>query len=339
MVFKNGDVITGKVMALKDGNFEIKTAMVGDVKAPWAAVASIETEKPMYVEFEGRSVECREVAVSDDGVRLVGPGCERDFVAKSELRSIQPESARMEEERLKHAGPFHLWTGSFDAGMSAARSDASSTNINVGMKASRVTLEDRMTLNTTSLYSRTRSAAGDHIDSTAVRAGARYSRNVSQKMFAFGFANFETDELQALDLRRVLGTGLGYRAVATPRFRFDVFSGGSYLRESFETQPRREAGEMLLGQELSYKPGKAELAQTVSVFPNLTDTGEYRVSLDSSVRVSLNSWLSWQTTLSNIYISNPPVSSPGNSFLASTGIRVSLGKERTFTPSAKIAGL
>lgn len=339
VVFRNGDAITGTVVAWRDGSFEIKSAMMGDVKAPWEAVSTVTTEKPLYVVLKNETVQCGSLEFSDAGVKTTSSDCPERFIEKSAVKSIQSESTEREQQHIQNAGITQMWMGSFDAGLSAARSDASSTNINLGMKAVRSTYSDNITLTTTWLSSRTTSATAEEIDTTAIRAGARYSRNLSQRSFAFAFGNFESDELQLLDLRQVYGSGLGYRLKATDRTRFDVFSGGSYLHEKFQEQPQRTAGELLFGQETAFKFGRTTFGETLSFYPNVTDTGEYRLTLDSMASVSLNSWLSWQTKLSEIYITNPPVGTPGNNFLITTGLRLVFGKELPFKPNAKTSPL
>ncbi|HEU5401353.1 MAG TPA: DUF481 domain-containing protein, partial [Terriglobales bacterium] len=329
IVLKNGDTVSGTVVAWQDGNFEIKTALLGDVKAPWNAIASIEAEHPLYVILRNQSFQCDSITFDDTGIQLSGPGCNDRFIEKPAILSIRSQASQREEEQLQHANLLQMWNTAFDVGMSQAQSSASSTNVNVGMNAVRATSTDRITLNATSIYSQTTDATNQQIETTAIRAGARYARNLSPHSFSFGFASFETDELQKLDLRRVLGSGLGYQVTSSPHLRFDVFSGGSFLQESFSGQPQRTAGELLFGQELAFKPRKVQLSETLTFFPNITDRGEYRVALDSSAVIALNRWLGWNTTISEIYITNPPVSTPGNTFLVTTGLQVKLGKERT----------
>jgi putative salt-induced outer membrane protein YdiY len=338
IVLKNGDTISGAVVAWQGGNFEIKTALLGDVKAPWNAIASIQADHPLYVVLNNRSFQCRDIAVEEGGLRLVGPDCKNQFVDRPAILSIRSEATQNEEERLEHANLLQLWNTAFDVGMSEAQSNASSTNVNVGLNAARATATDRITLNATSIYSQTTDSTNQQIETTAVRAGARYARNLSPHSFSFGFANFETDQLQLLDLRRVLGSGLGYQVTNSPHLRFDVFSGGSFLQESFSGQPHRTAGELLFGQELAFKPGRTQFSQTLTFYPNITDTGEYRIALDSSATIALNKWLGWHTTLSEIYITNPPLSTPGNTFLLTTGLQIKFGKERNFKPNAKFEG-
>lgn len=338
IALKNGDKLSGNVVALQNGIFEIKTALIGDVQAPWNAITSIKSDHPLYVILERQSFQCNAFTIEGNRIRLTGPDCDNRLIEKSAILSIRTETSQREEDQLEHANLFQLWNTAFDAGVSEAQSNASSTNVNVGMNAVRATRTDRITVNATSIYSQTTDATNQQIETTAVRAGARYARNLSPQSFSFGFANFETDELQMLDLRRVLGSGLGYQVKNSPHVRFDVFSGGSFLQESFSGQPQRTAGELLFGQELAVKPHRTEFSETLTFYPNLTDRGEYRIALDSSATVALNKWLGWHTTLSEIYITNPPISTPGNTFLLTTGLQIKLGKERPFKPNAKFEG-
>jgi putative salt-induced outer membrane protein len=338
ILLSNGDSITGTVVAWQDGNFDIKTALVGEVKAPWNAVTSITADHPLYIVLNNRSFQCNGIALEENGLRLTGPDCGDQFIEKVAIRSIRSEATERDEEKLEHANLLELWNTAFNLGVSEANSDASSTNVNVGMNAVRATANDRITVNATSIYSQTTSANNQQIKTTAVRAGARYARNLSPRSFSFGFTNFETDELQSLDLRRVIGSGLGYQVTNSPHVRFDVFSGGSFLQESFSAQPQRTAGELLFGQELAFKPRKMQFSETFTFYPNLTDRGEYRVSLDSATTVALNKWLGWHTSLSEIFITNPPLTTPGNTFLLTTGLQIKVGKERPFKPNAKVEG-
>ncbi len=288
--------------------------------------------------LNNQSFQCNDFTIEGNSIRLTGSDCDNRLIDKSAILSIRSEATQREEDRLEHANLSQLWNTAFDAGVSEAQSNASSTNVSVGMNAVRATRIDRITLNATSIYSQTADATNQQIETTALRAGARYARNLSSQAFSFGFANFESDELQMLDLRRVLGSGLGYQVTNSPHVRFDVFSGGSFLQESFSGQAQRTAGELLFGQELAFKPHRTEFSETLTFFPNLTDRGEYRVSVDSTATVTLNKWLGWHTTLSELYITNPPISTPGNTFLLTTGLRIKLGKEHPFKPNAKFEG-
>src|SRR5207253_5703273 len=137
--------------------------------------------------------------------------------------------------------------------------------------------KDKLSLYAASLFARNRTGGVSITTAEAIRGGARYDRNISKRLFGFGLIDLEHDKFQRLDLRSVLGGGLGFHARKTERTRLDLFTGGSYNREKFSTGLTRNSGEALLGEELSYKlSAVTSVTQRAVVFPNLSEFGEYR---------------------------------------------------------------
>jgi putative salt-induced outer membrane protein len=68
------------------------------------------------------------------------------------------------------------------------------------------------------------------------------------------------------------------------------------------------------------------LAERFSFYPNLSHTGDYRMQFNSNVATLINTWLSWQITFTDSYISYPPVTLKPNDLVLSTGLRVTWGK-------------
>lgn len=58
----------------------------------------------------------------------------------------------------------------------------------------------------------------------------------------------------------------------------------------------------------------------------MSDLGEYRFQLDASAATKLKSWLSWQVTLSDRYLSNPLAGLKSNDAILSTGLRLTFGQ-------------
>jgi putative salt-induced outer membrane protein len=65
------------------------------------------------------------------------------------------------------------------------------------------------------------------------------------------------------------------------------------------------------------------LRERFQYFPNLSETGEYRLTFDSSLVTKINKWFNWQVTLSDRYISNPVAGSKANDILFTTGLGLS----------------
>ena len=63
-------------------------------------------------------------------------------------------------------------------------------------------------------------------------------------MFVNVFNDYEYDKFQNLDLRFLLGGGLGYHAIQNERSRLDLLAGLDYNRSSFSTPLIRNSAEL-----------------------------------------------------------------------------------------------
>jgi hypothetical protein len=146
-----------------------------------------------------------------------------------------------------------------------------------------------------------------------------------------GFNDYEYDRFQNLDLRFVLGGGFGYIAWKGEFGRLDILGGGAYNRESFAPpapapQFTRNSGEAFFGDDFTYNLSTAtSLYQKLRFFPNLSETGEYRLNFDLGANTRLARWLTWNVSLSDRLLSNPVPGRQKNDLLYSTGIGVTFG--------------
>lgn len=335
---KNGDRVTGAVITLEGDGLLVKSKYLGDLKVKLAGVERISADQPLHLRTGAKMIETRAIQVSGNELHAETAQHGTFSMPVSEVAFLVSNAEFLKRQNLEHAGVFDMWNGSADLGFSTARGNSGATTLDVGVKGARITARDKFDVFFTSLFARNSASQDRATSANSIRSGISYSVNVTPRLFTFGFTNFERDELQQLDLRNVLGGGLGLRLVKSPKAALDVFSGGSLNQELYSGTPSRRSGEALLGQELTYSPwSRTTASERLTVFPNLSDTGEYRVSLDSSATVKLNSWLGWQVTLSNIYVSNPPLGAANNDLLLSTGIRLSLGEKRSFNPQLGLA--
>lgn len=123
----------------------------------------------------------------------------------------------------------------------------------------------------------------------------------------------------------MIGGGLNYQLVKNVRTQFDVFGGADLNQEFFSTFTRRTA-EALLGQQMDHKlSGAVALHERLALTPNLSDVGDYRMVFDLGAVTKVSKAFSWQVTLTDRYLSNPPLGLKGNDLLLTTGIRFALG--------------
>ena len=197
------------------------------------------------------------------------------------------------------------------------------------MGTQRTTPRDKISVYATTLFAQTSTSGISETTANAIRGGTRYDVTLSDRLFTFGFIDLEFDEFQNLDLRSVLGGGLGWHVQSTDRTVLDVFSGGSFNQEFFENDVTRRSGEIVLGQDLTYQLAETTaLSERLVFYPNLSGTGEYRLQFDNSLTSEVLNWLAWHLTLSDRFLSNPTPGVKKNDVLITTGVRFNFGAGR-----------
>jgi putative salt-induced outer membrane protein YdiY len=333
---KNGDRISGSVEKFSDSKLVVKSTALGELKINIAEIDRVEAGvDPVKLSSASGNYDVRSVKFTSSNADLVLPHAQSASIPLQTLRELR--SADVKPVVASPVREASKWSGSIDAGMSAARGNSQTTNLNLGFKAAHTTTRDQFSMGFVSLFAQSETSGQAVTSANAIHSGARYDVNVSENSFTFAIANFDSDQLQNLDLRSILGGGLGVRLSQSSKAQFNIFAGGSLNNEFFTTQPDRRSGELLTGQELSYTISpRAGFSQRVMFFPNLTDRGEYRVAFDSTATLKFNKWLGWQSTLSNTFVSNPVPGTRNNDLLLTTGIRFSLGAEQAFKPRLKM---
>lgn len=323
ITLKNGDRITGAIVESDGKKITIKSEYAGNVTVPLDAVASIESDEPLYVPLpDGATVGGPVTTVADALVvrPADAPPLTIPFECVTALRSKTLQTAF---ERRRHAGVLEFWTGSLDAGLSFTRGSSGATTFTMGFNAVRALPRDKITLYTTSVYTRGRKDGVSTTTANTVRGGGRYDVNVTDHVFAFGSVDLERDPLRDLDLRSVFGSGFGWHAAKTERMTFDVFGGATINGERFSVQNDRVSGEALVGQEMTVKLSKrAQIKHRVAFFPNLTEMGAFRLNVDASAETALNRWLGFHITVSDRYINSMTAPAENNDLLVTTGIRL-----------------
>jgi len=312
IVMKNGDRYSGRLETVEAGKVRFTAEFAGAITVPWDAVESLVSSDTFVIRTREGGLE--------------SASAERILSLRSQIEVVR---SRAEQDRILQRAAVAdrpLWSGSTDFGISVARGNADTSTLSGALNAARVTPHNKLAIYGTSLYSR---AVRDGQRLTAAnlrRGGLRYDHNFNPKQFTFVSADLDHNPIQNLTLRSVLGAGFGRHVRNTPRNTFDLFAGGTFNREEFRTGEERFAGEGLFSEASTHKLNHSfSLSQKFAIYPNFTEVGAYRMTLDSSAVTSLMRWLSWQITVSNRYISNPPPGTRPNDLLVTTGFRVSFG--------------
>ncbi len=324
---KSGDRVTGTIEVSDGKDMTVKTDFAGEIKIGWSFVKEISTDKPVYVVTpEKKTVSGN---VTTDGANLIihAPSGGTVEVPMAQVTVVRSSDVEAAYEKSLHPGVLEGWKGGVNLGFALARGNSETTNLNTGFTADRKTMNDEITMYESSLYS-TNDQPGGSMIANSILGGIKYDRNITKRIFAFGSADYAYDELQDLNLRQIYSGGLGLHAINTPNTTLDLLAGLNYTRETYgggATYVARNLAGLTLGEDFMHKLGKSTTITEVFYFyPDLSNTSEYRFSLDAASVTKINSWLGWQMTLSDRYVTNPPT--PGtksNDIIFSTGVNIS----------------
>ena len=330
VTLKNGDRLSGTILKSDGETLSLKSEFAGEVKIQWAAIERLSSDRPLYVLLKDGQIIFGTVTTTTSRIEVQTKDAGIVATTKEAIQLLRSEAEHAahlaEVERLRNPRLGDLWSGSADAGLSLTKGNADTTTVGVGAQAARTTTRDKTSVYFASLFAKNKTTGESLTTASSVRGGLRYDFNLSDRVFAFGLSDIEYDKFQHLDLRLVLGGGLGFHAAKTERTRLDLFGGGAFNQEYFSTGLNRKSGEIILGEELNYKlSSSTSLAQRAVLYPNLSEIGEFRIAFDTTAVTRLSKNLGWQVTLSDRYTSNPIQGIKKNDLLLTTGVRVTFG--------------
>lgn len=329
LVLKNGDRLTGTIVRSDGKTIVLMSDLVGEVTVALDNVENVTADKPLYVTLaDGRTVSGLVTAKNNQFEIKSNSGAV--VVARSAIAIVRSEAEQRAYENTLNPGWFEQWSGGADLGFALTRGNSHTTNFALGMAIARETLNDKTSLYGASVYNRESTSGISRTTANTFRFGARYDRDINRQWFGYGFTDFEHNGLQDLNLRWVLGGGVGYHAIRNERTKLDLLGGLDISREFFDgTDNDRTSLEAQLGQTLSHQiTSRLAFKEQLYFFPNLSEGGEYRINFDASLVADITRRIGWQVTLSDRYLSNPPGGAKQNDLLLTTGLKVRLGTIR-----------
>jgi putative salt-induced outer membrane protein len=322
ITMKDGDRISGDIVKKDGDTVTVNTKNFGTVTLKWADIATIKTDTPINVALPGdKTVKApieTQGAEIKVGTQTVDP---KDVIA------LRNDAEQKTYERLLHPGLLDLWTINGSLNIAGAIGNAETYTLTTPFNFARISNTSRTTAYFNSINSSATVNGVNAQTARAVRGGWAYSHDLdSKKFFLNAFNDYEYDQFQSLDLRVVVGGGVGYMVWERGPSHLSVVAGADWDRDAFgATAPAlpftRNSAEIYWGNDFNYKMGaRTTLVESFRMFNNLSYGGEYRINFDSTAATQLNKWLNWTVAVSDRYLSNPVPGRKTNDFLYSTGL-------------------
>ena len=326
VVMKNGDRVTGAIIKQDGKTITIKTDNFGTVTAPWDQVASLTSAQPVNVVLNDGKTVAGTLATSEGKVEVASKGAKVE-VRPDEIAAMRNADEQEAYERLLKPGLLDLWTGDATLGWAGTTGNAKALTFTAAASAARVTTNDKTSIQFNLIKASALVNGETSATAQAARGGIAYSHDVTPRLFANVFNDYEYDRFQNLDLRIAAGGGVGFHAIKGERSKLDLLGGVDYNHSRFSTPLIKDEAEAFWGDDYVLKlTGVSSLIQTFRMFNNLSETGTYRINFDTTLATKVMKWLTWNVALSDRYLSNPAPGRKTNDFLYTTGLGVTFGK-------------
>ncbi|MFI5101851.1 MAG: YdiY family protein [Terriglobales bacterium] len=362
IVLKNGDRLTGSITKSDGKELVIKTDFAGDVTVKFDAIQSITSAGDLNVTLAGKTV-VGPVTTSGDNVVVATKTAGPVEAPKSSVTLVRSPAAQAAYEKSLHPGFGEGWAGGANLGFALTAGNSETKNLNIGLNATRTGFQDKLTLYETSIYSTTSKLALHPIPSQTTAnsngGGLRYDHDFAPRVFGFGSGDFFNNSLQNLDLRYILGGGIGFHAIKTPNTTLDLLAGINYTHESFSdlanpnppptcvlgTEPTcfyshsDSSAALTVGDNFMHKLGKNSVftqsfllypsLSQVNITPSATTADNVRIlrgAFNLGFVTKLHKWLGWQITLADVFDNHPLASNPPierNDITLATGLNFS----------------
>lgn len=145
---------------------------------------------------------------------------------RAQVAAAATRAAAVEEEAIRTAGIFDNWSGKGELGAFRSTGNSSNTGLTAGLALTREGINWRHKLAGRADYQRT-----DGI-TTREQFAVRYEPNykLSDRLFAYGLAQYERDRFQGFSARYSVSGGLGYDVIVEDDMTLSVKAGPAYRR-------------------------------------------------------------------------------------------------------------
>jgi len=239
---KDGSVIHGEVLKIKDDKLIIDTVYADEVSIEVEHIVGIDTDRSFTIQYDNGSRQSGQISISPEG-RLVVTEKTTDASVKEAPASTPGIETPVEDVALgppiidvndirwmKQRETYYRYIAELNIGLAAARGNTNTTDFHFD-----ALMEPSFGLNTIALsgeYDR-EEADGDTTTNQWMAQGA-YRRRFKRRWYAFGTNRWEADAQRDLELRILTGAGPGYYFYEDAPTWLSLQGGVAYVVEDFQ---------------------------------------------------------------------------------------------------------
>jgi len=307
LVLNNGDTLQGKIVTMTAGELIFNSPVLGELNVTMDKIKSFSSDETITLQLASGDVIEPTISSAAEGFITFNDNGQQQNLALDQISGINPDPAKPVE-----------WIGKLFAGVSIETGNTESQDVDLDVKATRETKQDRVILD--ARYEEDRSEDGTSGNLTTNKRyyalGGHYDYFVSDRTYVYGVARTEKESTANLEQRIKLGSGLGYRWVETSRTRFEVEGGLSWVSEDFtDTTPDQKYAAVRTATRLTH-----DLSSDIKLFNDaewlmsLEDSADQLFSTDAGLAYRINGHLSLEAKLHYDWDKSPPASNGEDDF-------------------------
>lgn len=304
----NGDVLTGTIKSMAEGEIVLTTAALGDVKFKMADVKDITTSKPIVLMTKtGEKVERRVTGIQNGMLQLADGPAGAPAIGAMPLATLDklnpPEK------------PPAKWEGNVTFGGYVLSGNTARRGATGDFTAVRRSEADRLTTNAFWEYAEDKDRATKKWKLQQRRTGMqiKYDYFLSKKSYLWVNTAAEGNYTANLDLRYTVGGGYGYQWIETERTKFGTELGASFFSEAYrDSTPSTQHLALRFAWKLEHEiTERLKFWQQLEAYPSVERLNDFYGKLDSRLIAKLTDSFIAQAKIVLDYDSTPATGRKG----------------------------
>ena len=285
--FGDNNILQGTVSTFEGGTLIFSTAYAEKVKIPVGQIKNISTDNPVTLKMTNDSTLTGKLTTLGDGQVAI-------------ILDLLGQTVPFKWEQVKNINePPGSWTGSFAAGGTVQTGNVERTSVSVGFDARRDWKHDRFQFRALHNYAEDTG----NITSRNTFGAMKFDHFFTENFFTGLSLELSKDQFKDLNLRAIIGLGLGYRIWNDDVKTLEVEAGATYFSEDLDLGPDDQFISGRVGVTFSYKIlENLVFKDYLLYYPSFEDTKEYRLRNEATLISQLGQ--GWSLKLSHIFDQN-----------------------------------
>jgi len=274
---KNGDRLTGKLIRMEESTLYFVTTYAEELKIKWEDVACISSENEYkFVLTDGEILIGK--ALCQDGIKFQIEGVTiletRDLLT-TEIKAINPSPP---PSAVKYKANLNAG-GSISDGNTNSKAANASGKFEARSKRQRFTLRSKYNYGETDGELTKRNSSGSF----------KYDFFIFKGFYSYAHSLFERDDFQDLNLRSILGLGVGYQFLDTDRYSLNAETGISYFNVDYDTEDDEHyvSARWSVGFDIDLILDRVKLFHLHEGYYSLEESNSYYITSEQGIRIHI----------------------------------------------------